>query len=389
MDAAAGLRERVSSSLYCENLDDPFAAAVRADAERRAGSLTVRQHLRLRWPDTTGWAVAAVVIAMCVFLVPDGLLRSQQAQATVLQQTQLQQTRVEIKKHIDDVKKMAQTNPALADLQADLEKLDTEMMGKMDRPADLRHEAIKKIDRVADAVREKRKDERFDKVSETKRMLRALQEPNGDKTPVQKLTRDLAAGDFKAANETIKKMKEQLATLKKDSDKEFVAKMQKQLDQLAKQMESLEGYQRIIAEWSIRANRADVGARNTGGRRPIHRKLLAYLARRVFSDKVKRIMGFSNSRLAFCGAVSADPEMLAYFSGFDIVIREVYGLSEATGPSVVTREGATRFGTVGHPMPGVEISLADDGEILIRGRSVRSEERRVGKECRSRWSPYH
>ncbi len=139
---------------------------------------------------------------------------------------------------------------------------------------------------------------------------------------------------------------------------------------LRKQMESLEGYQRIIAEWSMRANRADVAARNAGGRRPIHRRLLAYLARRLFSDKVKRIMGFSNSRLAFCGAVSADPEMLAYFSGFDIVIREVYGLSEATGPSVVTREGATRFGTVGHPMPGVEISLADDGEILIRGRSV-------------------
>jgi long-chain acyl-CoA synthetase len=62
--------------------------------------------------------------------------------------------------------------------------------------------------------------------------------------------------------------------------------------------------------------------------------------------------------------------MREYFSGVDIVIRDVYGLSKATGPSSLTREGATRFGTVGHPMPRVEITLADDGEVLIRGGSV-------------------
>jgi long-chain acyl-CoA synthetase len=81
-------------------------------------------------------------------------------------------------------------------------------------------------------------------------------------------------------------------------------------------------------------------------------------------------MGYANVRLAFSGAVSPDPAMLEYFSGIDVAIRDVYGLSESTGPAVVTREGATRFGSVGLPMPGVEIDLADDGEILIRGESV-------------------
>jgi long-chain acyl-CoA synthetase len=81
-------------------------------------------------------------------------------------------------------------------------------------------------------------------------------------------------------------------------------------------------------------------------------------------------MGFGNVRLAFSGAVSPDPEMLEYFAGIDLPIRDVYGLSESTGPAVVTREGSTRFGTVGLPMPGVEIELADDDEILIRGSSV-------------------
>ncbi|MCL1598199.1 MAG: AMP-binding protein [Actinomycetia bacterium] len=139
---------------------------------------------------------------------------------------------------------------------------------------------------------------------------------------------------------------------------------------IRKQIDSLVGLERRVARWAMRANRADIASRNAGSKRSLYGRAAAALARRMFSDRVKAIMGFSNSRLAFCGAVSADPDMLAYFSGIDIVIREVYGLSEATGPSVVTREGATRFGTVGQPMPGVEISLADDDEILIRGASV-------------------
>jgi long-chain acyl-CoA synthetase len=94
------------------------------------------------------------------------------------------------------------------------------------------------------------------------------------------------------------------------------------------------------------------------------------LARRLFTDKARSAMGFANVRLAFSGAVSADPDTLEFFSEIDLPVRDVYGLSESTGPAVVTREGATRFGTVGLPMPGVEISLADDGEILIRGQSV-------------------
>ena len=59
------------------------------------------------------------------------------------------------------------------------------------------------------------------------------------------------------------------------------------------------------------------------------------------------------------------------------------------------------FATDGCPHPGMELRIVDDdgtglppgpeGELLVRGPSqfVRSEERRVGKECRSRWSPYH
>lgn len=139
---------------------------------------------------------------------------------------------------------------------------------------------------------------------------------------------------------------------------------------LRKQIGGLGGAKALVAHWAMRVSRSAIAARNAGRRPSLVNKASVVLAKRLFADRAKQAMGFSNTRLAFSGAASADPETLEYFSGFDIPIREVYGLSEATGPSAVTREGATRYGTVGLPMPGVEIALADDGEILIAGRSV-------------------
>ncbi len=139
---------------------------------------------------------------------------------------------------------------------------------------------------------------------------------------------------------------------------------------LRKKLDALEGIDRRIADEAMETSRRDIAARNAGRRRSIYARAKMALARRLFTDRVKHAMGFANLKVAFSGAASADTAMLEYFSGIDLPIREVYGLSEATGPSAVTREGDTRFGTVGLPMPGVQIELADDGEILIGGRSV-------------------
>jgi long-chain acyl-CoA synthetase len=137
-----------------------------------------------------------------------------------------------------------------------------------------------------------------------------------------------------------------------------------------KQIDGLGGYERKIADWSMSATSRNLALRNEGRTPGILRRAETAIARRLFTDRAKTAMGFSRTKIVYSGAASADPEGLAYLAGLDIPIRQVYGLSEATGPSSVTRDGADRYGTVGYPMPGVEISLADDGEILIRGRSV-------------------
>jgi long-chain acyl-CoA synthetase len=136
------------------------------------------------------------------------------------------------------------------------------------------------------------------------------------------------------------------------------------------QIDALEGWKAKVAEWSMRVSAADIAARNASRRRSLVGRASVAVARRLFTDKVRRAIGFGDLRLAFSGAVSADPETLEYFSGLDLVIREVYGLSEASGPSIITQEGATRYGSVGFPFPGIEAGLTEDDEIILRGRSV-------------------
>jgi long-chain acyl-CoA synthetase len=136
------------------------------------------------------------------------------------------------------------------------------------------------------------------------------------------------------------------------------------------QIAALEGWKSRIAEWSMRVSRADIAARNASRRRSLVGRASVAVARLLFTNNVRRAVGFGDLRLAFSGAVSADPETLEYLSGLDLVVREVYGLSEASGPSIITQEGATRYGSVGFPFPGIEAGLADDGEIVLRGRSV-------------------
>ncbi len=80
--------------------------------------------------------------------------------------------------------------------------------------------------------------------------------------------------------------------------------------------------------------------------------------------------GLSRCRLAASGAAPIAPEMLRFFRCLGVPIREAYGMTETAGVATVQRSAASPLGTVGAAVPGVELRLADDGELLVRGPTV-------------------
>ncbi len=73
---------------------------------------------------------------------------------------------------------------------------------------------------------------------------------------------------------------------------------------------------------------------------------------------------------AVSGGAALGERLGHFFRGVGITILEGYGLTETTAPASVNRPTALKIGTVGQPIPGVDIRIAEDGEILVRGINV-------------------
>jgi long-subunit acyl-CoA synthetase (AMP-forming) len=81
-------------------------------------------------------------------------------------------------------------------------------------------------------------------------------------------------------------------------------------------------------------------------------------------------LGLDRAALGVTGAAPCPYEVIEFFHAIGIHLAEVYGLSEASGVGTHNRVGHERIGTVGPPMAGVELALADDGEVLMRGAAI-------------------
>lgn len=91
------------------------------------------------------------------------------------------------------------------------------------------------------------------------------------------------------------------------------------------------------------------------------------LARRLIHRKVQAALGLDQARFLSSGAAPIHPDKLRFFAGLDLPVRELYGQSEVCGPSTMSFPGSTRVGSVGKALPGTEMRIADDGELLVRG----------------------
>ncbi len=95
------------------------------------------------------------------------------------------------------------------------------------------------------------------------------------------------------------------------------------------------------------------------------------LAQRLVFAPLKQRIGFvEDPPVRDLGGADLARDVLEFFASIDVVIREVYGQSEVTGPTSVNTRDATKLGAVGRPLLGVEVKIAEDGEVCVRGENV-------------------
>jgi long-chain acyl-CoA synthetase len=99
-------------------------------------------------------------------------------------------------------------------------------------------------------------------------------------------------------------------------------------------------------------------------------KLQYALFDRLVFSKIRHGLGLDELRYALSGAAPISPDLLVFFRAIGIPILEVYGMTESTAVITANRPGQARIGTVGPALPGIEVRLAEDGEILARGPVV-------------------
>jgi long-subunit acyl-CoA synthetase (AMP-forming) len=85
---------------------------------------------------------------------------------------------------------------------------------------------------------------------------------------------------------------------------------------------------------------------------------------------VRAKLGLENVEWFVVGAAPIPPEVLEFFAGLGIPISEVWGMSETTAIATLNPREALKAGMVGRAIPGVEVRLADDNEILVKGPNV-------------------
>ncbi|MFI9503133.1 AMP-dependent synthetase/ligase [Nocardia sp. NPDC052566] len=126
---------------------------------------------------------------------------------------------------------------------------------------------------------------------------------------------------------------------------------------------------RMIA-WATAAGRKRARTLSDGDIPSALDDLQFQLADRIVLRPIRVRLGLDQVRAAITGSVAIPREVHEFFLGLGLPLCEGYGMTECTQGATLNRPGHIKIGTVGTALPGVEVELADDGEVLVRGKNV-------------------
>lgn len=133
------------------------------------------------------------------------------------------------------------------------------------------------------------------------------------------------------------------------------------------------GLKPILARWAMGVARRAQALRRRGEQPAGLLALQLSLANRLILGKVRSALGLDQARWTYTGAAPISEETLGFFNGLDLWMRQVYGLSESCGPTTLGVSPTTPLTSVGQALPGIELRIAEDDELLIKSPNLFSE----------------
>jgi long-chain acyl-CoA synthetase len=129
------------------------------------------------------------------------------------------------------------------------------------------------------------------------------------------------------------------------------------------------GLKRRLIDWALRVGRKVSELRQAGKPIPPGLAVQHRIADKLVYSKVKARLG-GRMRAVISGGAPLAKEIAEFFHALDLLILEGYGQTEGTTASTCNLPDRYRFGTVGPALPNIEVRVADDGEILLRGPTI-------------------
>jgi long-chain acyl-CoA synthetase len=127
---------------------------------------------------------------------------------------------------------------------------------------------------------------------------------------------------------------------------------------------------RGVFGWAYRVGDAVAAARTQGRSPALGMRALHRIADAVGLRPIRDQLGLTRIKRCYTGGAPLSPDVFRFFHAVGVNLKQIYGQTEICGIAVCHRDDDVRFHTVGTPIPGTEIRIGDDGEILLRSASV-------------------
>ncbi|MCA1834652.1 MAG: long-chain fatty acid--CoA ligase [Actinomycetota bacterium] len=135
-------------------------------------------------------------------------------------------------------------------------------------------------------------------------------------------------------------------------------------------LENLPAEQKDMAEQAIQLGLKRVEATQAGTSLPPELEEKYQEADQRLFALARGALGLDQHKALVSGAAPINPDVLRFFHAIGLPVAEVYGQTEDNGPTSINRVDKIKIGTVGPPIDGVQVKIADDGEILVKGGNV-------------------